>query len=109
MLIASDTNDRIPDISRTQIDLLVGALATFWSGGKDSCLARHQARLSGYDCAALVNICGTDGTVRLHGVDGRLILIDQTRLPTELMEIECADVDDVVEAILANLKARMEA
>ena len=33
------------------------------------------------------------------GVDGYLVLIDQTRLPVELVEIECRDVESVWEAI----------
>jgi methylthioribose-1-phosphate isomerase len=33
------------------------------------------------------------------GSDGRLIMIDQTRLPAELVEIECVDVEAVFEAI----------
>ena len=32
-------------------------------------------------------------------VDGRLVLIDQTRLPVELIELVCADVETVIEAI----------
>ncbi len=32
-------------------------------------------------------------------VDGHLVLLDQTRLPTELVTIECRDVDTVSEAI----------
>jgi methylthioribose-1-phosphate isomerase len=35
------------------------------------------------------------------GIDGRLIMIDQTRLPVELEEIECPDVETVWEAIKA--------
>jgi methylthioribose-1-phosphate isomerase len=39
-------------------------------------------------------------TMRWVGdVDGRLALIDQTLLPTELRQLECRDVDAVVEAI----------
>jgi methylthioribose-1-phosphate isomerase len=39
-------------------------------------------------------------TLRWSGdVDGRLLLIDQTLLPTELREIECRDVETVWEAI----------
>jgi uncharacterized protein (TIGR00290 family) len=63
-----------------------GPVATFWSGGKDSCLARHRARLSGYDCSRLVNICGADGTVRLHGVDGRLIALQAEALGSALTQ-----------------------
>jgi methylthioribose-1-phosphate isomerase len=33
------------------------------------------------------------------GIDGRLVLIDQTLLPTEFREIECRDVETVWEAI----------
>ncbi len=33
------------------------------------------------------------------GVDGHLVLIDQTRLPTELVHLECRDVDTLCEAI----------
>ncbi len=33
------------------------------------------------------------------GVDGRLVLLDQTRLPGEVVEVECQDVDQVWEAI----------
>ncbi|HEY2841039.1 MAG TPA: S-methyl-5-thioribose-1-phosphate isomerase [Pirellulales bacterium] len=33
------------------------------------------------------------------GADGRLVMIDQTLLPTELREIECRDVETVFEAI----------
>jgi methylthioribose-1-phosphate isomerase len=33
------------------------------------------------------------------GTDGHLVLIDQTRLPVELLEIECRDVEAVWEAI----------
>ena len=35
----------------------------------------------------------------LGGVDGHLRLIDQTRLPVELVEIDCRDVEAVWEAI----------
>ena len=35
----------------------------------------------------------------LGGVDGHLRLIDQTRLPVELVEIDCRDVETVWEAI----------
>jgi len=35
----------------------------------------------------------------LGGVEGRLRLIDQTRLPGEFVEIECADIEEVWEAI----------
>ena len=39
-------------------------------------------------------------TLRWVGdVDGHLVMIDQTRLPTELIEIECRDVETVFEAI----------
>ena len=39
-------------------------------------------------------------TLRWVGeVDGHLVMIDQTRLPTELVEIECRDVETVFEAI----------
>jgi methylthioribose-1-phosphate isomerase len=39
-------------------------------------------------------------TLRWVGdVDGHLVLIDQTRLPVELVEMECPDVDTVWEAI----------
>jgi methylthioribose-1-phosphate isomerase len=33
------------------------------------------------------------------GCDGRLLMIDQTRLPSELAEVECVDVEAVFEAI----------
>ncbi len=33
------------------------------------------------------------------GIDGHLVLIDQTRLPVELLEIECRDVETVWEAV----------
>jgi methylthioribose-1-phosphate isomerase len=33
------------------------------------------------------------------GIDGNLRLIDQTRLPTEFVEIDCHDVETVWEAI----------
>ena len=33
------------------------------------------------------------------GIDGHLVLIDQTRLPVELLEIECRDVEAVWEAV----------
>lgn len=39
------------------------------------------------------------------GIDGYLRLIDQTRLPTELVEIDCRDVDSLWEAI-RNLRVR---
>lgn len=35
----------------------------------------------------------------LGGIDGHLVLIDQTRLPVELLEIDCRDVETVWEAI----------
>ncbi len=35
----------------------------------------------------------------IGGVDGRLRLIDQTRLPVEFVEIDCRDVETVWEAI----------
>lgn len=35
------------------------------------------------------------------GIDGCLVMIDQTRLPTEFVEIECRDVEAVWEAIRA--------
>jgi methylthioribose-1-phosphate isomerase len=35
----------------------------------------------------------------IGGTDGHLRLIDQTRLPTELVEIDCRDVESVFEAI----------
>src|SRR5688572_10102251 len=35
----------------------------------------------------------------IGGVDGHLRLMDQTRLPTECIEIECRDVESVWEAI----------
>jgi methylthioribose-1-phosphate isomerase len=35
----------------------------------------------------------------MDDVDGRLVLIDQTRLPVELIEFVCADVETVIEAI----------
>ncbi|MCG8586772.1 MAG: S-methyl-5-thioribose-1-phosphate isomerase [Pirellulales bacterium] len=39
-------------------------------------------------------------TLRWVGdIDGHLVLIDQTRLPIELVEIECRDVESVFEAI----------
>ena len=37
----------------------------------------------------------------IGGIDGRLRLIDQTQLPGALVEIDCRDVADVVEAIRA--------
>src|SRR5687767_10718589 len=37
----------------------------------------------------------------IGGIDGRLCLLDQTRLPTETVEIECRDVEEVWEAIRA--------
>jgi methylthioribose-1-phosphate isomerase len=44
--------------------------------------------------------CTEFATLRwVGGVDGHLRLIDQTRLPTELIEIECPDVETVWEAI----------
>jgi methylthioribose-1-phosphate isomerase len=45
-------------------------------------------------------------TLHWHGgIDGHLRLIDQTRLPTELVEIECRDLPTVWEAI-RNLRIR---
>ena len=37
----------------------------------------------------------------IGGIDGHLYLLDQTRLPTECIEIECRDVEAVWEAIRA--------
>jgi methylthioribose-1-phosphate isomerase len=41
----------------------------------------------------------------LGGIDGHLRLLDQTRLPTECLEIECRDVESAWEAI-RNLRVR---
>lgn len=35
----------------------------------------------------------------IGGVDGRLRMIDQTKLPVELIEIDCRDIETVWEAI----------
>jgi methylthioribose-1-phosphate isomerase len=44
--------------------------------------------------------CNDFATLRwVGGVDGHLRLIDQTRLPTEFVQIECRDVETVWEAI----------
>src|SRR5262249_43102550 len=50
-----------------------GQCAVAWSGGKDSCLARHRALLAGHRPTVLLNMCGPDGTVRFHGVDAALV------------------------------------
>jgi len=43
---------------------------------------------------------GTIATLEwIGGVDGHLRMIDQTRLPTELVELDCRDVETVFEAI----------
>ena len=43
---------------------------------------------------------GVPPTLRWEGgIDGHLVLIDQTRLPREVVEIECRSVDDVWHAI----------
>src|SRR5262245_52403978 len=41
----------------------------------------------------------------IGGIDGHLRFIDQTRLPTEFVEIDCRDVDSLWEAI-RNLRVR---
>jgi diphthine-ammonia ligase len=57
---------------------MTGAIAT-WSGGKDSCLAAHQAVLAGYEVRFLANTVARDsGRVRFHG-----ILADVIRLQSE--------------------------
>lgn len=48
----------------------------------------------------MMNSTATPETLRWSGdIDGQLILIDQTRLPTQLTYVECRDVQTVWEAI----------
>ncbi len=61
-----------------------------------ACHAAHMPNsplksLSGGSCASTLRWQG--------GLDGSLILIDQTLLPVECKEIECRDVESVWEAI----------
>ncbi|MDO8473259.1 MAG: diphthine--ammonia ligase [Dehalococcoidia bacterium] len=49
-------------------------VATFWSGGKDSCLACYKAMQQGHDVAFLINLLQEDGKRTLsHLLDRRLI------------------------------------
>ena len=87
---------------------VAGPCAVAWSGGKDSCLARHRAALAGYRPTLLVNLCGEDGSVRFHGVGGELIERQARALGVDLLSVPTAPetYERRFEAMLADLRAR---
>ncbi len=60
------------------------------SGGKDSVFARHRAALAGYRVGPLFTMCGPDGVVRFHGVDGALLAAQADALGAELVAVPTA-------------------
>jgi uncharacterized protein (TIGR00290 family) len=87
---------------------VAGRCAVAWSGGKDSCLAWHQARLSGYAISGLLTLHGDDGLVRFHGVDGRLIEQQARALGCEAIRVQTtpATYERHFEAALLDLRRR---
>lgn len=67
---------------------MTGTIAT-WSGGKDSCLATHQALLAGYDVRFLANTVARDsGRVRFHGILGDVIRLQSEAVARPLLQQE---------------------
>lgn len=67
---------------------MTGAIAT-WSGGKDSCLAAHQALLAGYDLRYIANTVARDtGRVRFHGILGDVIRLQSEAIARPLLQQE---------------------
>lgn len=64
-----------------------GPYALAWSGGKDSTLALHRARLRGLEVTHLLNVYeGSSRRVRFHGVRRELIAAQAEALGLELVQ-----------------------
>ncbi|MCS7235786.1 MAG: diphthine--ammonia ligase [Armatimonadota bacterium] len=85
------------------------AYALFWSGGKDSTFALHQARESRLDVRYLVNIYeGSTGRVRFHGVRAGLVAAQAATLGIPLIQRHTHPdpFESVFEQVLDELRGR---
>ncbi|MDD5429070.1 MAG: diphthine--ammonia ligase [Candidatus Omnitrophica bacterium] len=62
---------------------------SFWSGGKDSCMAFYVARQAGYDMNCLLNFISKESKRGcFHGIDGGLMKLQAERIGVRLVQKE---------------------
>ncbi len=80
-----------------------------WSGGKDSCLALHEAQKAGYDVLFLLNMLTADGTYsRSHGLRPPMLEAQARAMGKRIRfgRADWADYEAVFSKQIALLKAQ---
>ena len=84
-----------------------GRCAMAWSGGKDSTLALHRARMQGFPVTHLFTVCdGATGRVPYHGLRAEVLRAQASSLGMESLIAETSEergFEEVFEAVLDRL------
>ncbi len=77
--------------------------AILWTGGKDSALALHEARLTGYDVVALVTFAPVGSEFRAHPVPVMTLQAKALGIPHSILELD-EPLKKAYEIAIAGLK-----